>query len=433
MKKFLICVLALCLAFSIVSCQSEESVTETTGTTEIAPEESGTEETTVNKNDQNKNQLDCADFINYRASLANTYKKLTEDKKLNVVYFGGSVTAGHGATVPDSYSWRALIGKWLKTEFPDAQINNINRALGESGTYLGAHRVQMDVISAQPDLLFIEYSINDYYYKSTYEQAASQYETIIREVKTALPDTDIVTVLVTEKNFLMTNVNGKLHTQAQAHEDIAKAYNIPTIHAGRYLAATSKFIWSKYAIDGVHLNDTGYAVYYEVIREFMHTNLLETDYTKPQEKFIMADMVSDTLFDGNRTYTLPSQSLLEQSGTLGGTGVTVSANDSSFGNGLISTAKGQFIFDSTNDVLAIKFNGTEIAAYVLQKKVSWMVSVDGGEYTEVAGSNHNPVIFAQGLDSGEHTLKIKLKAESTVKVGAIFTRDATLATKKAAN
>ena len=274
MKKFLICVLALCLAFSIVSCQSEESVTETTGTTEIAPEESGTEETTVNKNDQNKNQLDCADFINYRASLANTYKKLTEDKKLNVVYFGGSVTAGHGATVPDSYSWRALIGKWLKTEFPDAQINNINRALGESGTYLGAHRVQMDVISAQPDLLFIEYSINDYYYKSTYEQAASQYETIIREVKTALPDTDIVTVLVTEKNFLMTNVNGKLHTQAQAHEDIAKAYNIPTIHAGRYLAATSKFIWSKYAIDGVHLNDTGYAVYYEVIREFMHTNLL---------------------------------------------------------------------------------------------------------------------------------------------------------------
>ena len=84
-------------------------------------------------------------------------------------------------------------------------------------------------------------------------------------------------------------------------------------------------------------------------------------------------------------------------------------------------------------MLAIKFNGTEIAAYVLQKKVSWMVSVDGGEYTEVAGSNHNPVIFAQGLDSGEHTLKIKLKAESTVKVGAIFTRDATLATKKAAN
>ena len=36
------------------------------------------------------------DYINYRDPLANTYRRLTEDKKLKAVYFGGSVTAGYG-------------------------------------------------------------------------------------------------------------------------------------------------------------------------------------------------------------------------------------------------------------------------------------------------------------------------------------------------
>ena len=263
------------------------------------------------------------DHINYRASLKHTYEKLTKDKALNVVYFGGSVTAGYGSSDPNEYSWRALIGKWLSAEFPNAQINNINRALGESGTYLGANRVQMDIISVKPDLLFIEYSINDRYYKSTYEKAASQYETIIREVKAALPDTDIVTILVTDQRCLELNREGKLHIQAQAHEDIAQAYHIPTIHAGRYLAKTVEYStanWSSYAIDIVHLNDAGYEIYYQVIREFMHQSLLCTDFSKPQEQFVMSPIISNELFDGNRTVIIPSQALLTVSETLGGTG-----------------------------------------------------------------------------------------------------------------
>jgi hypothetical protein len=78
----------------------------------------------------------------------------------------------------------------------------------------------------------------------------------------------------------------------------------------------------------------------------------------------------------------------------------------------------------------LKFTGTEICAYVFNKNVTWLVSVDGGEFTRVEGTSHNPVIFAEGLNAGEHTVCIKLEADGNVQMGSIFTRDATLATTK---
>ena len=375
------------------------------------------------------------DFINYRGMLGNSYSRLTEDKELTVVYFGGSVTAGHGASNNDTTSWRAMIGNYIKKAFPKASVTNINRAIGESGTYLGSFRTPGDIITAAPDLLFIEYAINDYYYKSTYEESASQLETIIREVKTTLPDTDIVIVLVTDKNQLSLNKEGKLHTQAQAHEDIAKAYNISSLHVGRYLSSVTGYSadkWSDYAIDGVHPNDKGYEVYYRVVREFIYNALLNTDYSAEQESFVMAEQVSEYLFDGNRTNIQPSAELLAQSEALGGSGVTYSA-EASFPNG-VSPSVGRFTFYRTasrTDELVLRFNGTEICAYSFSKSVSWEVSVDGGAYVTVEGTSHNPVIFAQGLQSGEHTIKIRLKANGNVSIGSIFTRDETLATAKA--
>ncbi|MBR5011709.1 MAG: SGNH/GDSL hydrolase family protein, partial [Clostridia bacterium] len=146
-----------------------------------------------------------AQYINYRGgyneklednkylgALSNTYSKLTKDKKLKVVYFGGSVTAGSGAS-HGSYCWRGLIGEWLKNNFPEAEITNCNKALGETGTHLGVYRLKKAVSEEKPDLLFIEYSINDYYDKASYERASTQFETIVRQVREQLPECDIVT------------------------------------------------------------------------------------------------------------------------------------------------------------------------------------------------------------------------------------------------
>ena len=166
-------------------------------------------------------------YINYRDPLTHTYNRLKNDKELNIVYFGGSVTAGYGSTNA-AYSWRGLSMKWFSEKFPDANINFINTAIGESGTYLGTFRVKQDVINKNPDLLFIEYAINDTYKGSSKDQAALQYETIVREVRTALPNCDIVTLLVTDKE--RSKSLPELYPTAAGHEKIAKAY--PEMYVG---------------------------------------------------------------------------------------------------------------------------------------------------------------------------------------------------------
>ena len=385
---------------------------------------------------------DYASYINYRKPLSNTYKKLTSDKELNVVYFGGSVTAGYGSSDANKYSWRALIGQWLIDNFPDANINNINRAVGESGTYLGTYRVQRDVIAHKPDLVFLEYSINDRYYNSGYEKAKYQYETIVREIKQALPNCDIVTILVTDSNCVTANRNGQLHTEAQAHEDMAELYNIPTLHVGRVLAdilpgdtadGWSYTDWSKYAIDGVHLNDAGNYVYYQCIREYMYNSLFCTEHTgRTLRHDELIPVYSDALFDGNRTLTQPTAELIAKSELMGGTGFEYLPDFYGVHDyyGIASTSKADAVF-------AFEFEGTEMALMSNFYTNSYLaVSVDGGEYVTKECSGHSPTRIVENLESGNHIVRLKpvfgtvSGSPTTFNIGAIFTRDASKATIK---
>ena len=107
--------------------------------------------------------------------LNNTKHKLIYDKKLTVAYFGGSITAGAGAS-NESKCYRALTTAWLKEKYPDAQITEINAAIGGTGTSLGMFRCDRDVLQHKPDLIFMEFAINDE--GDDYKNVAAQTETI---------------------------------------------------------------------------------------------------------------------------------------------------------------------------------------------------------------------------------------------------------------
>ena len=376
-----------------------------------------------------RNQFDK--FINYRKPLNNTYKKLTEDKELKVVYYGGSMTNGSGMGGNFEKSWRVLTGKWIAENFPNATVTNVNRALGESGSYLGVHRMQLDIIPTKPDLLFFEYSINDRYYGTSYEETCIQVETVLRELKTALPETDIVFVLVTDKGCLTDyNIHGNLHPQAQAHEDMAKKYGYSTLHVGMRLAEYVNYdpdIFATIAADSVHLKESGYKLYYDVIEEFMYNSLFCTDYEGLRERNEeLIPVQSAHLMDGNRIQHQPTPELLAKSEALGGTGVTRR-------DGLYletSETLGTFILDSTDDVFAFEFEGTDAVFWCnYYNKHKFLVSIDGGAYVTTYGSSHAPARIVNGLTSGKHLVKIKIvDASVPLEIGSIFTIDSTKAT-----
>ncbi|MBR3593868.1 MAG: hypothetical protein IKL44_04245 [Clostridia bacterium] len=383
--------------------------------------------------------FDYKDYFVNRTPLDNTLSCLKKGKKLNVLYFGGSVTMGVGLKFEDLnvLSWRAKTGNWIAKHFPEATVTNINRAVGESGTYLGCFRVERDVIAHKPDLLFIEYSINDCYFGSTYYESAMRFETIVREVRKALPYCDIVTVLVTDKRRCAVALEGKLHEQAAAHDDISKAYGIPSVKVGMALANklgdTLEDRWSEHFTDIVHLTEKGYDEYYKCIEAFLETELLRAD-TPEKTAHTLPPVQCDKLFDGDRTVNSASAELLEKSGSLGGHGFVFC--DKYFGlhdyNGYFLAKRG-----GENPVLAIEFEGTEIAINsnvatgVAREESVWCfeVAIDGGEWVRRNFKTHNPTMIAEGLPAGKHTVLFRplfetFEKDEDFKLGIIFTRDA---------
>lgn len=370
------------------------------------------------------------EFINYRDHLINTNKRLNEDKELSVLFYGGSLTAGYGASDAEKYSWRALTYSWFETSFPDVDFNFINRAIGESGTFLGTYRLKADVIDASPDLIFLEYAINDMYFGSDYKETLKRVETIVREINEALPETEIIMLITTDVSCLDTNKTGRLHLQGQSHEAIAKSYGIPSLHIGRALAKTCGYSseeFNKYAVDIVHLNDDGYRIYYKCIEEFLTNALIKTDFSKVSENDKKTDIVSDELFDGDRKHIRLTAQIVSESESMGGAGVTF--DDVLFSGN--STVNGVITIDSEDDVFVFKFIGTEAAVWCDLKNKDYMISVDGGDYVTKRSPNHTPAVIVEGVESEEHTVKIKMaEGGSPFKIGSIFTRDANKATKK---
>lgn len=420
---------------------------------------------TPKTNYKNKEYTDWGCFTNNGANLVNTYNKLTKEKQLKVAYFGGSLTNGFGCgqegdpngTIAQGidrnlYSWRALSGKWLKDNFPQADITTVDAAIGESGTYLGVYRVQDDIINSNPDLLFVEYAINDDYFAQSnrqtadvaYKQSALQFETIIREVKEALPECDIVVVLTTDNQKLSDTYNEKLFTTAQAHYDIAKAYGLPVVNIGLGLAKgiaevennaawwNDPAILKKYIFDIVHPYSTGHYYYYLCMEEFLENNLLYSELEGlSNSRYRLPAVQSEYLMDGDRINIFGSEM---KKYFVAGASSHASFNEGTFVTGTSDTPRVGYYEVQKDGSIAFDFTGTE---FTIWSNVNWSelqenftYTIDGSEDRELIGSTHAPTIVVSGLTSGKH--RIVIKATEYMQIAALFVRDAAKQTVKGA-
>jgi len=90
-------------------------------------------------------------------------KEWPKNRTINLVFHGHSVPAGYFKT-PDVRaleSYPFLVLRKLKEKYPFAVINVINTSIGGENSVSGEKRFKKDVLTHQPDILFIDYALND--------------------------------------------------------------------------------------------------------------------------------------------------------------------------------------------------------------------------------------------------------------------------------
>lgn len=209
-----------------------------------------------------------AELVKPRQGLGNVLQKLQQGKEVNVAYLGGSITAANG--------WRVKTTRWLKEAFPKARIHEIHAAIGGTGSDLGVFRLQRDVLDHKPDLVFVEFAVNDGGRQP--EAIWDSMDGIVRQIWQANPQTDICFVYTFRVNYEKELREGECPRAASAMELLADHYGIPSINVALKIAEleqqgklkfksdqplTNGLI--RFSKDGVHPLDQGHEIYTEVI------------------------------------------------------------------------------------------------------------------------------------------------------------------------
>ncbi|TDQ06944.1 SGNH/GDSL hydrolase family protein [Pedobacter metabolipauper] len=90
-------------------------------------------------------------------------KQWPDNRSINLVFHGHSVPSGYTNTpfVNTLGAYPYLLLKELKAIYPYAVINVIVTAIGGENSVSGAKRFKDDVLIYKPDVLFIDYALND--------------------------------------------------------------------------------------------------------------------------------------------------------------------------------------------------------------------------------------------------------------------------------
>ena len=172
---------------------------------------------------------------------------------VSVVFLGGSITqAGTDFNNSTVYSFRNRVSEYYKNIFPNSVC--YNAGVGGTDSSYGLLRLNRDVISKNPDVVFVEFAVND-----AGRDTTRYMESIVR----SLAECEKAPYVV----FLYTTTSSYNVLQGY-HRAIAEHYGIPQIDLQAALIADKAANGrsdSYYFSDGTHPTSEGHAVYADAI------------------------------------------------------------------------------------------------------------------------------------------------------------------------
>ncbi len=324
------------------------------------------------------------------------------EKPLNISYIGGSITQQGQYTTP----LNSKLSAFLRANNADRAISYNLQGIGGTGSDLGVYRLEKDVIAKNPDLVFIEFAVND----SSSENAAATMEGMIRKLM-RLPHQPMIVLLD------LTTKGHESLASIEKWEPLMKEYKIGYVNVAEYLIANEAsaenptgFVWTTKDLetypqataltgsDGVHPNSDGGKIYAEYIYKEISEN--------PENFFKKMTYVKNPV--SGKEYNNPGM---------------ISWRNAQYDENwaVKSGMKWAFADDQAaalvgGATLTFKFTGTTIGLYwgKNNKATGGTYSIDNGAYTgnvsamfaAVSSEMPMPSIIKNDLPEGEHTITI---------------------------
>ena len=171
----------------------------------------------------NKSKIDTTKYLCDIITILN--KKHPENKMINLVFHGHSVPSGYFKTpeVRTMESYPLVTLKEIKDIYPFARLNVIVTSIGGETSKQGAVRFESDVLIHKPDVIFIDYILNDRYIgleesKKAYESMIQK--TLAKNIKLILltPSPDLQ-VKILEDTTLLAQLSNQV-------KELAKKYKV---------------------------------------------------------------------------------------------------------------------------------------------------------------------------------------------------------------
>ncbi len=189
-----------------------------------------------------------------RKRIADVIRKAISGEEITISFFGGSITAGSasGSAPKEEYAVSSSfelqdntychhVCRWFKEMF-SCPVKMENAGIGATDTPFAVHRMGQDVLSKNPDLVIVEWCVND---GSEFLYKQGTYENMVRSF------------LESGTALLMLSMDTSYMSSSQPlHEPIAKHYDVPHLS---YRNAFSKHPdYQKLSNDTVHPNSVGH-------------------------------------------------------------------------------------------------------------------------------------------------------------------------------
>jgi len=202
---------------------------------------------------------------------------------ITVATIGGSITQGSVAQRMQN-RYPNVMAAWWQATFPNSKVTLVNAGIGATGSDFGSLRVASHVLSKHPDLVVVEFAVND----SNTRQRAETLEGVVRQI---LADPDAPAVVL-----LFMSDHG--HNAQEQHSKVGEHYNLPMVSYRDALwpeIDAGQLSLDTITKDNLHPNDRGHVMTGQLLGHLFDVALSKLPASEPEKPSteLPAPLISD--------------------------------------------------------------------------------------------------------------------------------------------